>query len=57
MSTSMLKTLTTSTGIGYLMPSSRVNIQDEEKMLEGILKDKVGSIRRNDHNLGTHWDS
>jgi len=34
MSTSYIKTLTTSTGIGYLMPSSTQNITDEEKMLE-----------------------
>ena len=39
------------------MPSAPINIPNEEKMLEGILRDKVGSIRRNDHNLGTQWDS
>lgn len=53
MSASMLNTLSSSTGIGYLMPSTRMNIQDEEKLLEGILRTKIGSIRRNDHNLST----
>jgi centrosomal protein CEP76 len=57
MSASMLNTLSSSTGIGYLMPSTRINVQDEEKLLEGILRTKIGSIRRNDHNLGTQWDS
>ena len=57
MSSSMLNTLSSSNGIGYLMPSTRINIQDEEKLLEGILRTKIGSIRRNDHNLGTQWDS
>ena len=56
MSSAMLNTLTTSTGIGYLMPSIRTNTGDDEKMLEGILKDKIGSIRRNEHGLGTTWD-
>lgn len=57
MSSSQINTLSSSTGIGYLMPSAPINIPNEEKMLEGILRDKVGSIRRNDHNLGTQWDS
>ena len=26
-------------------------------MLESILKDKIGSVRRNDHSLGTQWDA
>lgn len=57
MSTSMLNSLSTSTGIGHIMPSASINVNEEEKMLEGILRDKIGSIRRNDHNLGTQWDS
>lgn len=57
MSSSMINSLSSSTGIGHLMPSSGMNTAQEEKMLEGILRDKVGSVRRNDHNLGTQWDS
>lgn len=53
MSSSMINTLSSSTGIGYLMPSANLNIAQEEKSLEGLLKDKIGSVRRNDHNLGT----
>lgn len=51
MSTSYIKTLSPSTGIGYLMPSSRQNLAEEEKLLENILKDKIGAIRRNEHHL------
>ena len=55
--TSYIKTLSPSNGIGYLMPSSNRNLSDEEKLLENILKDKIGSVRKNDHNLSTQWDS
>jgi hypothetical protein len=57
MSTSQIKTLTTSPGIGYLMPSSLQNVFDEEKLLESILKEKISAVRRNEHNLSTQWDS
>jgi len=53
MKPSYLNTLTSSTGIGYLMPSTGFNAIDEEKALENILKDKIGSVRRNEHNLAT----
>jgi len=56
MSTSYIKTLTTSSGIGYLMPSSLQNVSDEEKLLESILKEKIGAVRRNEHHLSTNWD-
>ena len=41
----------------HLMPSLPVNISDEERTLEKILRDKIEGIRRNDGgNLKTHWD-
>jgi len=57
MSTSYIKTLTTSSGIGYMMPSAFQNISDEEKLLESILKDKIAAVRRNEHHMSTHWDN
>lgn len=53
MSPSYIKTLSSSNGIGYLMASSHSNIAEEEKQLENILKDKIGAVRKNDHNLST----
>ena len=42
----------------HLMPSLPVNISDEERTLEKILRDKIEGIRRNDGgNLKTHWDN
>ena len=53
MAPSQLKQLSPSTGIGYLMPSAKLNIGDEEKLIENVLKDKIGAIRRNEHHLAT----
>jgi hypothetical protein len=39
------------------MPSSLQNIADEEKLLETILKEKIGAVRRNEHHLSTNWDT
>jgi hypothetical protein len=40
------------------MPSISVNIAEEEKTLEKILKDKIAGIRKNDGgNLSTNWDN
>ena len=39
------------------MPSSTLDIGAEEKQLESILKQKVGSVRKNDHGLNTQWDA
>ena len=39
------------------MPSHSINVAEEEKTLEKILKDKIAGIRRNDGgNLSTNWD-
>jgi hypothetical protein len=35
------------------MPSTMTNIASEEKQLENILKEKIGSVRMNDEHLGT----
>ena len=35
------------------MPSNNYGTAEEEKLLEGILKQKVGSLRRNEHNINT----
>lgn len=53
MTPARINSLTPSPSIGYLMPSANLNIGDEEKMLENILRDKVGGMRRNEHNMGT----
>ena len=39
------------------MPSNNFSTGEEEKLLEGILKQKVGSLRRNEHNINTQWDA
>ena len=40
------------------MQSLNVNVADEEKTLEKILRDKVAGIRKNDGgNLSTSWDN
>jgi hypothetical protein len=57
MAPSQLKTLSPSTGIGYLMPSASLNVGEEEKLIESVLKDKIGAVRRNEHHIATQWDS
>lgn len=57
MKPSCIAALTPSTGVGYLMPSDGFNVPDEEKLLENILRDKIGSLRRNEHHLATQWDA
>lgn len=57
MSPSMINILSPSHGIGYLMPSTMHNVGSEEKAIEAILKDKIGSIRMNDEHIATSWDS
>ena len=44
-------------GMGYLMPSTMFNVGAEEKMIEHVLKEKIGSIRMNDERLTTSWDN
>ena len=39
------------------MPTTITNLASEEKLLEGILKEKIGSIRMNDEHLNTNWDN
>jgi len=57
MSRQYINSLQPSNGVGYLMPSINVNVADEEKTLEKILKDKIAGIRKNDGgNLSTSWD-
>ena len=53
MSPTHINALTPNPAIGYLMPTSRMNINDEEKLLESILKEKMGGMRKNEHNLNT----
>ena len=53
MNQSYINTLTTNPAIGDLMPSTGVNVIEEEKLLESILKDKIAGVRRNDHNMDT----
>ena len=53
MSPSYINSLSPNPAIGYLMPSSRIDIPDEEKGLESLLKEKVGGMRKNEHNLNT----
>jgi len=54
----MINSLQPANGVGYLMPSMNVNVADEEKTLEKILRDKIAGIRKNDGgNLNTSWDN
>ena len=54
----MINSLQPANGVGYLMPSMNVNVPDEEKTLEKILRDKIAGIRKNDGgNLNTNWDN
>lgn len=54
----MINSLQPANGVGYLMPSMNVNVSDEEKTLEKILRDKIAGIRKNDGgNLNTSWDN
>jgi hypothetical protein len=39
------------------MPCTLLNVANEEKMIEGILKEKIGSLRMNDEHLSTNWDN
>lgn len=51
MNPAQLNALPSNPAIGYLMPSSNVNIAEDEKELENILKDKISSKRRHESNL------
>lgn len=57
MSPYFINILSPTPGAGYLMPSTLTNIASEEKLLESILKEKIGSIRMNDEHLSTTWDN
>jgi centrosomal protein CEP76 len=57
MNPSHIKTLSTSAGIGYLMPGQISNVSEEEKLVEQILREKISGVRRNEHHLSTNWDS
>lgn len=57
MAQSQIKQLTPSNGLGYVMPSAPVNLGDEEKLIEQVLKDKIGAVRRNEHHMQTQWDA
>jgi hypothetical protein len=57
MSPAMINTLSPAHGIGYLMPSTMHNIGMEEKQIENLLKEKIGSIRMNDEHIATSWDN
>jgi len=39
------------------MPSSMNNIANEERSIENILKEKIGSVRMNDEHIATSWDN
>jgi hypothetical protein len=56
MNPSQLNALPTNPAIGYLMPSANVDLGEEEKMLENLLRDKIGSKRRHENNLQSSWD-
>lgn len=57
MASSQINMLSPAHGIGYLMPNTMLNIGMEEKTIENILKEKIGSVRMNDEHLGTSWDN
>ena len=39
------------------MPSNIINVIQDEKMIENLLKEKIGSIRMNDEHITTNWDN
>jgi hypothetical protein len=39
------------------MPSTMSNVAAEEKMIEGLLREKISSIRQNDEHVSTSWDN
>lgn len=39
------------------MPNSMLNVGKEEKLIENILKEKIGSVRMNDEHISTSWDN
>lgn len=61
MSASHVQSLPLAQGVGYLQPStlfsSPQHLAQEEKNLEQLLRDKIGSVRMNEDRLSTHWDS
>ena len=57
MNPAQIHALTPSPAIGSLMPSTGIDVMEEEKLLESIIKDKIAGVRRNDHNMGTEYDS
>lgn len=61
MSPSHISSLPPAQGVGYLQPStlfsSPSQLAQEEKNLEQLLRDKIGSVRMNEERLSTHWDS
>lgn len=61
MSSKQIQTLPPSHGIGYLQPSnlfsSPLALTQEEKNLEQLLRDKIGSLRMSEERQSTSWDS
>ena len=57
MSPNYVNMLSPANGIGYLQPSTMFNTASEEKAIENILKEKLGSLRKNDESLATNWDN
>ena len=57
MNPAQINALTPSPAIGSIMPSTGLDVAAEEKLLESILRDKIAGVRRNDHNMGTEFDS
>ena len=57
MSHAYINALTPNSAIGDLMASQGINVPEEEKLLESILRDKIAGVRRNDHNMGTEYDT
>ena len=57
MSPSYINLLPPSQGVGYIMRSTMHNVHGEEKLLESVLKDKIGAMRKNDEHLSTNWDN
>lgn len=57
MSPTYINMLPPSQGIGYLQPSTILNVANEEKTIENLLKEKLGSLRMNDERLTTSWDN
>ncbi len=58
MKQSYINMIPPSQGVGYLQANNIANsLTSEEKALEGLLREKIASMRMNDEHLSTSYDN